>query len=127
MRHGKYPFIIGFLVVPVALYATFVVAAYLQTFQLSLTSWSGLGKIDYIGFDNFVKLWHDETFWKSIKHNLFLLILLPIITIVIALVFAFLLNVGGGHRGGQSRGSGAPRSTGSSSSSRSCWPWPSSR
>ncbi|GAA2625081.1 carbohydrate ABC transporter permease [Paractinoplanes durhamensis] len=104
MRHGKYPFIIGFLVVPVALYATFVVAAYLQTFQLSLTSWSGLGKIDYIGFDNFVKLWHDETFWKSIKHNLFLLILLPIITIVIALVFAFLLNVGGGHRGGQSRG-----------------------
>ncbi|GIM91361.1 carbohydrate ABC transporter permease [Paractinoplanes toevensis] len=104
MRHGKYPFIIGFLVVPVALYATFVVAAYLQTFQLSLTSWSGLGKIDYIGFDNFVKLWHDDVFWKSIKHNLFLLILLPIITIVIALVFAFLLNVGGGHKGGQTRG-----------------------
>ncbi|MEU4236372.1 sugar ABC transporter permease [Actinoplanes sp. NPDC026619] len=104
MRHGKYPFIIGFLVVPVALYAIFVVAAYLQTFQLSLTSWSGLGKIEYIGFDNFVKLWHDDTFWKSIKHNLFLLILLPIITIVIALVFAFLLNVGGGHKGGQTRG-----------------------
>jgi N-acetylglucosamine transport system permease protein len=104
MRHGKYPFIIGFLVVPVALYAIFVVAAYLQTFQLSLTSWSGLGKIEYIGFDNFVKLWHDDVFWKSIKHNLFLLILLPIITIVIALVFAFLLNVGGGHRGGQTRG-----------------------
>ncbi|GAA0586201.1 sugar ABC transporter permease [Paractinoplanes ferrugineus] len=104
MRHGKYPFIIGFLVVPVALYVTFVVAAYLQTFQLSLTSWSGLGKIEYIGFDNFVKLWHDDTFWKSIKHNLFLLILLPIITIAIALVFAFLLNVGGGHKGGQSRG-----------------------
>jgi N-acetylglucosamine transport system permease protein len=104
MRHGKYPFIIGFLVVPVALYATFVVAAYLQTFQLSLTSWSGLGKIEYIGFDNFAKLWHDEVFWKSIKHNLFLLILLPIITIVIALVFAFLLNVGGGHKGGHTRG-----------------------
>jgi len=104
MRHGKYPFIIGFLAVPVALYATFVVAAYIQTFQLSLTSWSGLGKIEYIGFDNFTKLWHDDVFWKSIKHNLFLLILLPIITIVIALVFAFLLNVGGGHKGGQTRG-----------------------
>jgi N-acetylglucosamine transport system permease protein len=104
MRHGKYPFIIGFLVVPVALYVTFVVAAYLQTFQLSLTNWSGLGKIEYVGFDNFVKLWHDDTFWKSIKHNLFLLILLPIITIVIALVFAFLLNVGGGHKGGHTRG-----------------------
>ena len=42
MRHGKYPFIIGFLVVPVALYAIFVIAAYVQTFQLSLTDWSGL-------------------------------------------------------------------------------------
>ena len=104
MRHGKYPFIIGFLVVPVALYATFVVAAYLQTFQLSLTNWSGLGPIQYIGFDNFVKLWHDDVFWKSIKHNLFLLILLPIITIVIALIFAFLLNVGGSHKGGVTRG-----------------------
>jgi N-acetylglucosamine transport system permease protein len=104
MRRGKYPFIIGFLIVPVALYCTFVVAAYLQTFQLSLTNWSGLGPIEYVGFDNFVKLWNDELFWKSIRHNLFLLILLPIVTIILALVFAFLLNVGGGHKGGQTRG-----------------------
>jgi N-acetylglucosamine transport system permease protein len=104
MRHGKYPFIIGFLAVPVALYAIFVVAAYIQAFQLSLTSWSGLGPIQYIGFDNFVKIWHDEVFWKSIRHNLFLLVLLPIITIIIALIFAFLLNVGGGAKGGVTRG-----------------------
>jgi N-acetylglucosamine transport system permease protein len=104
MRHGKYPFIIGFLVVPVALYAVFVVAAYLQTFQLALTNWTGLGPIQYVGFGNFVKLWHDELFWKSVRHNLFLLIFLPIVTIVIALVFAFLLNVGGGAKGGITRG-----------------------
>ncbi|MEU8821108.1 sugar ABC transporter permease [Actinoplanes sp. NPDC048796] len=104
MRRGKYPFIIGFLIVPVALYCTFVVAAYIQTFQLSLSNWSGLGPIEYVGFDNFTKLWHDELFWKSIRHNLFLLILLPIVTIILALVFAFLLNVGGGHKGGATRG-----------------------
>jgi N-acetylglucosamine transport system permease protein len=104
MRHGKYPFIIGFLVVPVALYVTFVVAAYLQTFQLSLTSWSGLGPIRYIGFDNFEKLFHDSLFWKSLRHNIILLIALPIVTIAIALVFAFLLNVGGGAKGGTQRG-----------------------
>jgi N-acetylglucosamine transport system permease protein len=104
MRHGKYPFIIGFLAVPVALYVTFVVAAYVQTFQLSLTNWSGLGAIRYVGFDNFVKLWHDDLFWKSVRHNVFLLILLPIMTIVVALVFAFLLNVGGGSSRGVTRG-----------------------
>src|SRR4029453_8348831 len=71
MRHGKYPFIIGFLAVPVALYVTFVVAAYLQTFQLAFTDWSGLGPITYVGFDNFVTMWPDELFWRSVRHNLF--------------------------------------------------------
>jgi N-acetylglucosamine transport system permease protein len=104
MRHGKYPFIIGFLAVPVALYVTFVVAAYLQTFQLAFTDWSGLGPIGYVGFDNFVTMWHDELFWRSVRHNLFILLALPILTIAIALVFAFLLNVGGGTRGGTTRG-----------------------
>jgi N-acetylglucosamine transport system permease protein len=104
MRHGKYPFIIGFLVVPVVLYSVFVVAAYVQTFYLALREWSGLGASTFIGFDNFVKLFHDDVFWKSIRHNLFLLILLPLITIFIALIFAFLLNVGGGNKGGVTRG-----------------------
>jgi N-acetylglucosamine transport system permease protein len=105
MRHGKYPFIIGFLVVPVALYGFFVVWAYIQAFYLSAYNWSGLGPVeDFAGFDNFVKIWHDDKFWKAIQHNLFLLILLPIITIVIALIFAFLLNVGGGQKGGATKG-----------------------
>ncbi|BBH67186.1 sugar ABC transporter permease [Actinoplanes sp. OR16] len=100
MRHGKYPFIIGFLAVPVALYGTFVVAAYIQTFQLAFTSWSGLGPITYVGFDNFERLFADELFWRSVWHNLYLLILLPFITIAIALFFAFLLNVGRDHKRG---------------------------
>ncbi|GIE99603.1 carbohydrate ABC transporter permease [Paractinoplanes rishiriensis] len=104
MRHGKYPFIIGFLVVPVALYAVFVVAAYVQTFQLAMTNWSGFGPITYNGFENFRKLWDDELFWKSLRHNGYLLLLLPLITIAIALIFAFLLNVGGGYKGGATRG-----------------------
>ena len=104
MRRGKYPFIIGFLVVPVALYGTFVVAAYIQTFQLAFTDWSGLGPISYVGFDNFVTMWNDSLFWRSVQHNLFVLLVLPILTIAIALVFAFLLNVGGGHKGGTTRG-----------------------
>jgi N-acetylglucosamine transport system permease protein len=104
MRHGKYPFIIGFLVVPVALYCTFVVAAYIQSFQLSMTNWSGFGPITYSGFENFQKLWNDDLFWKSLRHNLYLLILLPLVTVALALVIAFLLNVGGSSRGGQTRG-----------------------
>ena len=89
MRHGKYPFIIGFLVVPVALYAIFVVWAYIQAFYLSVYEWSGLGPVEnFVGLGNFRKMWDDTLFWQSIKHNVFLLIFLPIITVILALVFA---------------------------------------
>src|ERR1700753_732959 len=105
MRHGKYPFIIGFLVVPVALYAIFVVWAYIQAFYLSVYEWSGLGPVEnFVGLGNFQKMMHDSLCWQSIKHTAFLLILLPLITVVLALIFAFLLNVGGGHKGGVTRG-----------------------
>lgn len=102
---SKYLFVYGFLLVPVVLYTWFVVAAYFQTFQLSLVQWSGLGAIKSgYNFDNYVTLWHDDLFWKSLRHNLVLLIGVPIITIFLALVIAFMLNVGGGFKGGITRG-----------------------
>jgi N-acetylglucosamine transport system permease protein len=104
MRHGKYPFIIGFLVVPLALYGVFVIGAYLQMFRLSVTDWTGYGGFHNVGFDNFTKMFHDDVFWIAVRHNLFLLILLPAVTIALALFFAFFLNVGGGSKGGVTRG-----------------------
>jgi N-acetylglucosamine transport system permease protein len=105
MKHGRYPFIIGFLIVPLAIYGTFVVAAYVQAFQLSFTNWRGFSPdVSYIGFDNFTKLFEDSTFWKAIQHHALLLIFLPLLTIILALFFAFLLNVGGGSKGGRTRG-----------------------
>lgn len=104
MRHGRYPFIIGFLAVPVALYGIFVVAAYVQTFQLAFSSFRGYGAVTYIGFDNFVRMWDDNAVWQALRNHVLLLIFLPLVTIAIALVFAFLLNVGGGAKGGLQRG-----------------------
>jgi N-acetylglucosamine transport system permease protein len=105
MRHGRYPFIIGFLAAPVAIYGTFVIAAYVQAFQLSFTNWRGFSPdVQYVGFDNFVRLFGDETFVKAIRHHALLLVFLPLITILLALFFAFLLNVGGGSRGGRTGG-----------------------
>ena len=77
MRHGKYPFIIGFLVVPLALYGLFVIWAYISMFRLSVTSWTGFGIAKSNGFDNYRRLWHDNVFWAALRHNVFLLILLP--------------------------------------------------
>ncbi|MFD0742991.1 hypothetical protein ACFQ1L_15280 [Phytohabitans flavus] len=118
MRHGRYPFIVGFLIVPVTIYVTFVIAPYLQAFYLAMTNWRGVSaNPKFIGLDNFQRLLQDDIFWKAIRHHGVLLLVLPLVAIAIALVFAFLLNVGGGSRGGTLRGVWGRTSTGSSSSS----------
>ncbi|MEQ4305510.1 sugar ABC transporter permease [Plantactinospora sp. B6F1] len=101
MRQGKYPFVIGFLFLPVTLYSVFVIAPYAQAFQLAMTNWRGIGAPEWIGFENFQRLFNDTAFWKAVQHHGILLLALPLITIAIALFFAFLLNVGGGSKGGQ--------------------------
>jgi N-acetylglucosamine transport system permease protein len=97
----KYLFVLGFLSVPVALYVTFVLAPIVQAFQLSTTNWSGLTpNFDYVGLDNFTKALGDDKVWLAIQHHVVLLITLPVITIALALFFSFLVNMGGGTRGG---------------------------
>lgn len=101
MRHGKYPFIIGFLIAPVTIYVTFVIAPYVQAFYLAMTNWRGVSaNAKFIGLDNFERLLQDDVFWKAVRHHGILLLVLPLAAIAIALFFAFLLNVGGGSKGG---------------------------
>ncbi|GAA3058790.1 sugar ABC transporter permease [Kitasatospora albolonga] len=96
MRHGKYPFIVGFLFLPILLYVGLVLWPYAQTFGYSLTDWSGASQeMNFVGLDNYTKLFGDEVFGNALWHNLMLLVLLPVVTILIALFFAFMLNVGG--------------------------------
>lgn len=99
MKHGRYPLLAAFLLPPLALYGYFVVSPYLQTFLISTTDWQGLSPdFNFVGLDNFRRIWHDEYVWNALRHNLYLLILLPVLTIALGLFFATMLNVGG--RGG---------------------------
>lgn len=99
MQHGKYRFIVGFLALPVIVYAVFVISPFVQAFQISLTDWSGLvGTAKFVGLENFEKLWNNEDFWNALRHNVYMLIAVPIITLGLGLFFAFMLNVGGKRR-----------------------------
>ncbi|GAA3474584.1 sugar ABC transporter permease [Nonomuraea roseola] len=104
-RLRKYGFVAGFLVVPLTLYLVFVISPYIQAFQLALTSWNGYQRNPtYVGLANFGKLFGDEVFWQAIRNHAVILLVLPLLTIALALFFAFLLNLGGGSRGSGMRG-----------------------
>lgn len=96
MRHGQYRFVAGFLVIPVVVYAFFMVWPYIQDIFYSFTEWNGLDtNPKFIGFGNYVRLFHDDKFLGAVVHNAFFLLTVPLITIVLALFLAFMLNVGG--------------------------------
>ncbi|MFD5078579.1 carbohydrate ABC transporter permease [Streptomyces sp. NPDC058371] len=111
MQHGKYRFIVGFLVAPLALYAIFVIWPFIQAIYYSFTDWTGLSPdFKMVGFANYTRMLDDDVFWKSLQHSLVFALLLPLMTLGLALFFAFMLNVGGRRRKGAAitgvRGSG---------------------
>ncbi|WP_066944591.1 carbohydrate ABC transporter permease [Streptomyces lushanensis] len=111
MQHGKYRFIVGFLIVPLTLYGLFVVWPFVQSIYYSFTDWTGLSPdFAMVGFDNYTRMLDDDTFWSSLQHSLTFALLLPVVVLGLALFFAFMLNVGGRHRKGSAisgvRGSG---------------------
>ncbi len=111
MQHGKYRFIVGgFLVVPLGLYALFVVWPFIQSIYYSFTDWTGLSPdFEMVGFDNYTRMFHDDIFWKSLQHSLLFALLLPLVTIGLALFFAFMINVGGRRRRGRTGHHRCPR------------------
>ena len=96
MRHGVARFVTGFLALPVALYLFYVVWPFAQAAGYSLTDWGGYSDSQrFVGLDNYVRLLSDELIRKAFWHNVFFLVMLPLVTIALALFLAFLLNVGG--------------------------------
>jgi len=105
MRHRSRPFIAGFLVLPLVLYAVFVISPFLQAFYYSLTDWTGVApQFEFVGLQNFENLMQDSLFLTALRNNAVLLVGLPLVTVLLALFFAFLLNVGGGSGGFGVRG-----------------------
>lgn len=94
MKHGKYPLLAAFLLPALGLYGYFVISPYVQAFVISATDWRGFsGDFNWVGLDNFKRLLADEYMLNALWNNAVLLALLPMLTIVLGLFFASMLNV----------------------------------
>lgn len=94
-------FFLIFLGLPLVVYLMFVVSPFLQSFYYSLTDWTGLSpSMEFIGIENYLRIFDDAVFWKSLRNNLLLLITLPTITIILAFALAVMVTIGGSTHGG---------------------------
>ncbi|MFZ7945218.1 carbohydrate ABC transporter permease [Neobacillus sp. 19] len=71
----------------------FMVVPTIQVFRMSLYKWGGFSNNPvFVGFDNFIKLWDDMNFIRSLQNSIVLIVMVTIITMVMAILFATLLT-----------------------------------
>ncbi|KQO16711.1 carbohydrate ABC transporter permease [Paenibacillus sp. Leaf72] len=93
MKTKRTFFILVCLLPGLLLFSLFKVYPTFQIFQKSLYLWTGLSdEPKYIGLKNFTDMLHDETFLLSMRNTGFLMLVVPIITIMIALINASILT-----------------------------------
>ena len=104
LTFDRVSFMLVFLGVPLTIYVVFVVSPFAQAVYYSLTSWSGFTPTQtFVGLDNYTRVLTDSIFLRAMRNNIILALILPLVTIVLALALASLLTVGGSSRG-QTRG-----------------------
>jgi len=89
-------FFLVFLGLPLAVFLTLVIWPFLQAAFYSFTNWGGFSQeFDIVGFENYARLVQDGTFLTALVNNVKLAIVIPLVTLVVALIFATLVTVGG--------------------------------
>ena len=100
MPMARRVFVLVTLGLPFLFYAVFVLWPFVQAFIYSLTNWSGFSDtFDFVGLANYKALLHDDIFLKAVRNNLMLALVVPLVTIALALALATMVTVGGSSTG----------------------------
>ncbi len=92
-RKDRKLLIIIFLLPSVFLYCLFVIYPYLEAFYISLFNWSGLSlHKEFVGLENFSRLFKDPVFWTALKNNLFIWLIGGGCIIGMSLFFAMVIS-----------------------------------
>ena len=91
LRRTRLPVAYLFLIPAAAFYLTVVIVPVVRSIVMSFYHVTP-GLTEFVGFDNFARLVHDEVFRQSLGHNLLLVVLSLVIQILMALLLATLLS-----------------------------------
>ena len=96
LSFDKVSFMLVFLGLPLTIFIVFVVAPFIQAIYYSMTDWGGFSEtMNFTGLANYRKLLHDNTFLIALRNNIALGIVVPLVTIILALAIASMVTVGG--------------------------------
>jgi raffinose/stachyose/melibiose transport system permease protein len=77
-----------YLVPGAVLFVVVIAVPLLMNVGISFTRWQGVGDPDFVGLDQYEKLFSDATFWISFRNNLALVVAMAVIPTVVGLFLA---------------------------------------
>jgi raffinose/stachyose/melibiose transport system permease protein len=81
-----------YLLPGLVLFTGVIFVPFAMNIGISLTDWpAGVGTPEWVGLDNYDRLFHDSTFWASFRHNIALIVAMAIIPTIIGLLLAYSL------------------------------------
>lgn len=92
MRTRQLFWVWGFLALPVLFYGVIRFYPTLNAFWLSLTDWDLMSEPEFIGFDNYTRMFSDPEFWKVFRNTFTYLIVGTPISLVLSFLIAFALD-----------------------------------
>ncbi|MDN5314052.1 MAG: raffinose/stachyose/melibiose transport system permease protein [Clostridiales bacterium] len=84
--------LIGYLLIPLALYVFAVFIPLITAAFYSMFEWKGGPNKTFTGIENYIALIQDKIFWLSFSHNLYLILLCVIGQVGVAFVFVMMIN-----------------------------------
>ncbi|MFD0456070.1 carbohydrate ABC transporter permease [Streptomyces violaceoruber] len=93
-------FFLAFLGVPLAIFVIFVLIPFGQAIFWGMTDWRGFSPdYNFVGFDNFTKMFQDDIFLKALRNVALLAAFVPLVTLTLALGVAVAITLGGPSKG----------------------------
>ncbi|MDD2959393.1 MAG: sugar ABC transporter permease [Lachnospiraceae bacterium] len=91
--HRRTGFVATCIVPATLLFIVFMIIPTFNVFKMSLYKWGGYSnKKKFVGLDNFQKLLGDTKFLQSFQNTLLLIVIVTVITMSMALIFAAILS-----------------------------------
>ena len=88
-QKGRGRFIAMCVLPAVLLFFVFMILPTFNIFRMSLYKWGGFSsRRTFVGFENFTKLFRDMKFLQSVENTLLLIVVVSVITMSLAIIFA---------------------------------------
>ncbi|WP_256760471.1 carbohydrate ABC transporter permease [Cohnella sp. WQ 127256] len=93
LKKHELVFILSFLTPTLALFGIFTLYPYFNGLKMSFYEWSGFSDVTtFVGLDNFKRMLDDDIIPMTLKHNLYIMLAVPIFSFIFALFNAVAIS-----------------------------------